>query len=406
MSLLDRVRLWPSVTEETGPPAPRWQLVGGGLVAALSSWAVVAVLGLLAWLASPQSQAGLGETLGVATAVWFLGTGGRVVASGVPFEVVPLGCWALAVWLTSLALRHTLRLAHQGTADGKWPATLVRQVLPLFAAGYAVPVLVFALAGFAGPARPTLAGLLGAFTVPLGAVLLVALRPDEPEAEVIDRALEPVPLWLRRSVGPGLWGAACLLGAGTLVVLAALVWRFDVVLGLHQSVDPGWVGGAVLLLAQLAYLPTFGVWGLAWLAGPGFDVAAGATVTVSGSQPGLLPLVPVLGAVPPEGSYSPWLATALLAPVLVGVIVGWRGSRAWTRLANWRLKARTAGTAVGVAVVVVAVLAVFASGAMGVDRLAAVGTSPLLVALALAGELALGAAGYVLVDAIRNHFFD
>ena len=317
MSLLDRVRLWPAAagdTDEAGgsrPPVPRWQLVGGGLVAALASWAVVAVLGLLAWMASPQAEAGLGDTLGVATALWFLGSGGRVVASGVPFEVVPLGYWALAVWLTSLALRHTLRLAHQGERATGWPQTLVREVLPLFAAGYAVPVLVFGLASFAGPAHPTLAGLLGVFTVPLGALLLVALRPDEPEAVVIEALVEPVPLWLRRSVAPALWGAVGLLGAGALVVLGALVWRFEVVLGLHQSVDAGWVGGIVLLLAQLAYLPTFAVWGLSWLAGPGFDVAAGGTVTVSGAQPGLLPLVPVLGAVPPEGSYPGWVTAAL-----------------------------------------------------------------------------------------------
>ena len=86
------------------------------------------------------------------------------------------------------------------------------------------------------------------------------------------------------------------------------------------------------MLAQLLYLPTFAEWGVAWLAGPGFQITTGGAVTVTGAEPGLLPLVPVLGAVPPEASYPGWVMAALLVPVAPG----WSpGGRPATRGAAW-----------------------------------------------------------------------
>ncbi|MGB8382193.1 MAG: DUF6350 family protein [Dermatophilaceae bacterium] len=407
MSLLDRVRIprLPS-SDESGSAAPRWQLVAGGVVAAVASWAVLALLGLLAWLSAPESGGGLADALGVSTAMWFVGTGGRVVASGVALEVVPLGFWAIAVWLTVIALRHTLRIAHRGERGTRWRQALAREVLPLFAAGYAVPVVALGLASVLGPARPTVAGVIGMFSVPLAAVGVVLTRPEEPEAPVVASLAEPVPLWLRRGLLPGLWSAAALLAGGAIVVLVALGWRLGTIVGLQQSVDAGWFGGLLLVLAQALYLPTLAVWGVAWLAGPGFQVATGGAVTVSGAEPGLLPLVPVLGAVPPEASYPAWVTAALLVPVAVGGFAGWRAARAWSRLAGWRVKAYSCLTAVGTAALLVSVLTVLSSGAMGVDRLAALGTNPFLVGLALVCELALGALAYLLVDLVRLQLFD
>jgi len=406
MSLLDRVRLPRPGTEEDAPVAPRWQLVAGGLLAAVSSWAVLAVLGLLSWLSAPQSAAGVAEALDVSSAMWFVGTGGRVLVSGAPIEVVPLGFWAIAVWLTVITLRHTLRIAHRGDRGTRWRSALAREVLPLFFGGYAVAVVLLALVSLPGAARPTALGLLGAFSVPVAALGVVLVRTDDAEAPVVAALAEPLPLWLRRGLLPGLWTAAGLLAAGAVIVIAALAWRFATVVGLHQSLDAGWFGGVLLVLAQLLYLPTLAVWGVAWLAGPGFQVTANGAVSVTGAEPGLLPLVPVLGAVPPEATYPAWVMAALLVPVAAGVVAGWLAARAWSRLASWRAKALSSVTAVCVAVVLLTGLAVLSSGAMGVERLAAVGVSPLLVGLALLGELALGALVFVLVDLVRLQFFD
>ncbi|MGV1009329.1 MAG: DUF6350 family protein [Dermatophilaceae bacterium] len=410
MSLLDRVRpprlRLPQAGTDDGAPAPRWQLLAGGLAAALSSWAVLAVLGLLSWLSSPQASASLADALAVASAMWFVGSGGRVVVSGVPLEVVPLGFWALAVWFAVIALRHTMRIGHRGERGTRWRTALPREVLPIFAVGYAVPVLALGLVCLAGPARPTLMGVLGVFSVPLAALAVVLVRAQENEAPLAAGLAQPLPLWLRRGLLPGLWASAALLGAGAVVVLVALLWRFGTVVGLQQSVDAGWFGGALLLIAQVCYLPTLAVWGVAWLAGPGFQVAVGGSVTVSGAQPGLLPLVPVLGAVPSEASYPAWVMAGVLVPVAIGGFAGWRAARTWSRLASWRVKALSALTAACTAALVVGLLAVPASGAMGVDRLAAVGTSPLLVTAALVAELALGAAVVLLVDVVRLQFFD
>jgi hypothetical protein len=48
-------------------------------------------------------------------------------------------------------------------------------------------------------------------------------------------------------------------------------------------------------------LPNLAVWALAWLAGPGFQIADGSTITLAGAHPGLMPMIPVLGALPSDG---------------------------------------------------------------------------------------------------------
>ena len=88
------------------------------------------------------------------------------------------------------------------------------------------------------------------------------------------------------------------------------------------------------------------------------------------------------------------------------MVTGWQACHAWSRLASWRVKALTCLTAVGTAALLVGGLALLSSGAMGVDRLSAVGANPLLVGVALLSELALGALAYLLVDLVRLQFFD
>jgi hypothetical protein len=58
------------------------------------------------------------------------------------------------------------------------------------------------------------------------------------------------------------------------------------------------LGGAVLSLGQLVYLPTLIVWGASFAAGPGFAVGAGTAVSPAGTTLGVLPGIPSLGLIP------------------------------------------------------------------------------------------------------------
>ncbi|HWM16398.1 MAG TPA: DUF6350 family protein, partial [Microbacterium sp.] len=81
------------------------------------------------------------------------------------------------------------------------------------------------------------------------------------------------------------------------------------------------LGATVVTLAQLAYLPTLIVWAIAFIAGPGFAVGVDTAVSPAGTQLGLTPGVPVLGALPE--SATTWLLLLALLPVAVGGLAGW-----------------------------------------------------------------------------------
>ena len=203
------------------------------------------------------------------------------------------------------------------STDGEhWWGTLPRPLaaaLGAWWAGYAVAVAVAVGLTVAGPFRVTpLSLVLPVVVVPLLALVL-ALRPvaaDDPD--VLGRRLgfARVPDSVRRAVRPGLAGAAVLLGVGLVVVLAAVALSWDQVSTISTAVAAGGLGAVVLALAQVVALPNLALWAVSFMAGPGFRVVEGGSVSWSGSRGGLLPMVPVLAALPQPGPF-PWFARAL-----------------------------------------------------------------------------------------------
>ncbi|MEQ6897125.1 DUF6350 family protein [Microbacterium sp. KR10-403] len=210
---------------------------------------------------------------------------------------------------------------------------------------------------------------------------------------------------------PGLWpdvpalalrgaGAAlvALVGIGALGVVAALLFGGDRVVALYQSSNVDVMGVVVVSLAQLAYLPTLIVWAMSFVAGPGFAVGAGTAFSPAGTQSGVVPGIPVLGALPETS--SPWLLVIVLLPIGAGVVAGWtlRG-----RMLDDEAPASVrAGTAGGVALLTAAgagVLAWVSSGAFGPGRLAQIGPQPGWVALAVGVEVLVGAGILLLTPA-------
>ena len=104
---------------------------------------------------------------------------------------------------------------------------------------------------------------------------------------------------------------------------------------------------AIISLAQLALLGNAATWALSFLAGPGFQVALGSTITPAAAQPGMLPLVPVLGALPQAADYPAIMYAVVLAPVLLGA---WLGRRVDAELEFFgNVRARVTATAVAAA---------------------------------------------------------
>ena len=78
-----------------------------------------------------------------------------------------------------------------------------------------------------------------------------------------------------------------LVGLGALLIAVALVLRGGEVIALYEAAHLDVLGATVVTLAQLAYLPTVVVWGLAFVAGPGFALGEGTSVSPAGTQVGV-----------------------------------------------------------------------------------------------------------------------
>ncbi|MCC4907958.1 DUF6350 family protein [Microbacterium sp. cx-59] len=186
-----------------------------------------------------------------------------------------------------------------------------------------------------------------------------------------------------------------LLGAGALLLAIALVVRAPQIVALSQSANLDGFGAVVVALGQMLYLPTLVLWAVAFLAGPGVGLGAGAVVAPGGTQLGILPGIPVLGVLPE--SSSPWLLALALLPVAAGAAAGWavrsrlspRGSSADAETTGI-LVALTGAIALFSALAA-ALLAVLATGSLGPGRLAGIGPDAAAVAIAIGVEVGLGA---------------
>lgn len=405
MSLLERVGLARPADGRPGPDSPWWQELLPGARAAVGTWLLLALPALLVWVVAPLTTVPWGQAIGVASAGWFLGHGIPVGVGGASVSLTPLGLWVVFLLLTMRSVRRLLDASEAAAPGTTWERQLVTRTLPGYAGGYAAAAAVGWLLTLAGPARPNVLGVLGVLGVPALATLICLVRRHArgEAAPLVGPLLDRLPRWATRAVRPGVQGAVVLLGLGAVLVLAAVLVRLGTVTGLQSALAPGLVGGVVLVLGQLLLGPNLALWALAWISGPGFAVVDGSHITLSGAQPGLLPMVPVLGALPTGGSFPGWLVGSLALPVLVGVGISFLVARPMARLASWRVKLTTSAAAVAVSALVVTLLALLGSGSVGMERLRHVGPSPLLLGAALLGELLVGVLLHVAIDRVRQH---
>ncbi|MEV7972535.1 DUF6350 family protein [Cellulomonas sp. NPDC089187] len=365
----DRARFAPDLNS-----APRW--VGGmlaGLQAALLSLLVVVVPAIAAFVATSSAPATDGvpwtQALQIGSGVWLL-------AHGVPFPtapsvtLAPLGLTALAVFSCWAAARRSGYATWRSYLAGIGAYTLLLALVVLLAGA---PLLHLGI------------GIIGAITVSglgLGAGLL-----RRPEAPRLSTLVLPVRSRLPEPVAQGLGAGAVALF--TLLAMSALLtigWVLtgrttiaEVVSGLGLDA----VGGIVLALGELAYLPTLVLWAMSWLSGPGFAVGVDTAFTVDHATTGALPAIPILGALPAPDLTGGVLRFVPVLTVLTAVVaVFWlrrrlTSTRAWDPIIAGAVASAVAGLGAGV-------LAALAAGGIGPGRMTEFGPAPLLVGLAVA----------------------
>lgn len=187
---------------------------------------------------------------------------------------------------------------------------------------------------------------------------------------------------------------AVVVAAAGIVVAFLLVTSFAEVIALYERSHAGVVGGIALTVGQLAFLPDFVGWAVAWLVGPGFAIGTGSSVSPIGTSLGPIPGVPVFGALPASGHTFGLLG--VLVPVVAGFVVGGLMRPALVRALGHEdtpLRRALAGVATGVvAGVLTGVATGLTSGSLGPGRLAEAGPNGLLVGLFAALEVGLPAA--------------
>ena len=376
-----------------------------GVLTGLTSLLVVAAPVVLAWLVEPLATGDGWQAAGTGAALWLLVSGAHLALGEVTVSLVPLLGLALLVGVAWLGAREAM--VDVSTDGEHWRGTLPRPLAAALGAwwgGYAVAVAAAVGLAVAGPFRVTPTSVVvPAVLVPLLALGL-ALRPvsrDDPDVLGPRLGFAWVPDGVRRAVRPGLVGAGILLGIGLAVVLGLVALSWGEVRTISTAVAAGGLGGVVLALAQVAALPNVALWAVSFMAGPGFRVVEGGSVTWSGSEGGLLPLVPVFAALPQPGAFAWFSSLSGLVVVAVGAYVARRALRQVARLSRLRTKLAVALAACTVTALALATLDLLGGGSLGQFRLSAVGAPTARLFLALLAELAVGALVVVLRDAWR-----
>ncbi|QDO42042.1 hypothetical protein FNV62_31470 [Streptomyces sp. RLB3-17] len=307
-------------------------LLGGALAAGLGLGSF-AVLVMMLWISSPYPDSGPSGSLHVAAALWLLAHGVELVRtetlSGLPMPVgvTPLLLVVLPVWLLYRAVRGVADAGAEAEPGTVWTGVV---------GGYLTVGLAAALYCSGGELRPSWVWTAGCLPLLAGSAAGVGVwaaygRAGFPELGRVRRLLAVLPAGVRRcppeflgaSARAAGAGAAVLVGGGSLLVAASLVWHGDAVRDSFPQLTEVWSGRFAVLLLCLALVPNAAVWGAAYGLGPGVVLGAGHVAgPLSAAGPGpLLPAFPLLAAVPVPGAV--WNEMGMGVPVVAGVTVAW-----------------------------------------------------------------------------------
>ena len=211
---------------------------------------------------------------------------------------------------------------------------------------------------------------------------------------------ERIPGPAKAALGAALAGALALIALGALLAAAAVMMSFDEALRMQQFLDPGPIGGLVLLVITLGYLPSAIMWAIGYALGAGITVGPDVVLSpfIQAPAPTSLPTFPLLAALPDQ---SGPLAFALpVIGVVAGIVVGVVIARRVTLPALQRLG--LAVVAVAIAAIALAVVTRISYGSLGDVRLVGLGPSSEAVALIAGVLMLIGAAPTALVAGRRE----
>jgi hypothetical protein len=372
-----RKRSGQATRAQSASPPISWPLMAvvGGVVTALASWILCAGVTVVGWLAAEPGS--LGDALRVGTLLWLLSNGVGVRLGEIPVTLVPWGATAMIAFMISRFAAVSARKVRTHQTAGPGLISVVTVV------AYLLSVLVGArLWGepWQVPARWAVV-----ITVLLGAAWWGSSRS----------------LGIRRVEIPGRARAIicavsaaqlAMLVAGAAVLVTALWTHLKQVETLHQALQPGVAGGIALFLLQLAFVPNALIWSAAYALGSGFSLGAGSVIAPAATQLGMVPGIPLLGALPSPGPGDLTQLWWLAAGAVAGAIACWV-VLGFGHVPRFDLASLAGGVCGLLAGAVFAGLAWAASGDLGTLRLTDLG--PRLFPLLVMAGTTMGLSGLI-----------
>lgn len=172
---------------------------------------------------------------------------------------------------------------------------------------------------------------------------------------------------------------AILFGASSLVFGLGLFFHLKSVQNLTIVLQPGFVGGILLLLLNVLYLPNAVIATLSYLVGPGFAVGTNTLVSPLTHRLSEIPALPLLGGLP-TGRH-PLVLLSIMGVVALGAFIYNLTITQRSRVTVQSFLLTSLG---------ITALAILGSGSLLTNALRSVGVSPWQLPLAIAMEIALG----------------
>uniref|UniRef100_UPI00036F8B05 cell division protein PerM n=1 Tax=Nocardiopsis kunsanensis TaxID=141693 RepID=UPI00036F8B05 len=351
--------------------------------------AALITLTIAGWVAAPHDAFAdeIAELLQGAVLAWLVGHLVPFGTESAQVSLLPLGLVLLpgillyraGRWLARNCEIARLRHVHRAAVALAGPYAAIAGTLALLARTEAVE-----------PSMPW--ALVMGFVIAFVAGGFGALRQLMRDKEVTAGALaDLMPPRVRSLLVGALASTGTLVLGGLLLFLAGLMVSMPDVIDTTSALGPGIVGGALLLLIQLAYLPNAVVYAASYCLGPGFALGEMTVVAPTGVAVGPLPLFPMLAAIPENGPAPVLSLGALAVPFLAGVLGGVLTQRSAPDVVSEAapLWGFVCGIAAGLTM---AVSALVTGGSLGAVRLAGVGPSVWQVGLVAVLEIGVSAA--------------
>jgi hypothetical protein len=388
--------------------------VGGAIAAvqaAAGSLVIVLVPVVATWVVTAGGTTSWLSVVRLAFSFWLLAQHAALLVDGGQVGIVPLGLAvvpAVSCWFAGRRLGRTLDPRAEKIAAGATrsrPSAPPRTALATMALTYGgLGAGIGLLARMDGVAPVLWQSAVGPAVVALvfGTLGAAAYRFGGAEERFggavagLTGLADRLPAVVYRWLVPAVAAVGVVAAAAAVTVAVLLVLGASRVMALEHALGGGVLGGVVIALAQLALLPNLVVWAGSALAGPGFSVGAGTSVTPVASTLGPLPAVPALAALPAPGELPTPVLLVLAVPVLAGVVGAQLYLRRWPDEGRLALLRDVAGFCVSAGLLVLA-LAWLSGGAAGPGRLSATGPDPVLTASVFAAEVFAGAVLTVLV---------